>query len=106
MAISLAGRLCLIAFLSLALAFTPLNLAIAATVKSDRVDTVKQAAQEVVKDTGAKEQFGKSENGDRLIDKAKTKASSKLNNLAEKADSGTDMPDSQDQFIDKVDSKS
>ena len=99
-------KLVVIAFLFVAIAFNSYNSAIAATVKSDRSDTLKQAAREVVKDTGAKEKFGKSENGDRLLDKAKTKASQKLNDLAEKADSGEDLPASKKQFIEKVGGKS
>ncbi len=99
-------KLVAIAFLGVAIAFTSYNSAIAATVKADRSDTLKQAAQEVVKDTGTKEKFGKSENGDRLLDRAKTKASQKLNDLAEKADSGEDLPATKEQFIDKVGGKS
>lgn len=95
-----------IAFLSLSIAFSSFNPATAGTVKSNSTDTVKQAAQEVVKDTGAKEHFGKSENGDRLLDNAKPKANQKLNDLAEKADSNQDLPDSQKNFINKVHGKS
>ena len=91
--------LLLIAFWSLAIAFTPINSTIAGTVKSNAVDTVKQASEEVVQDTGVKQQFGKSANGDHLLDKAQEKASQKLNDLAEEADSGTDLPQSKKLFL-------
>ncbi len=84
-----------IAQLAVGIAFTPLNLALADTNDT----TLKQAAQEVTKDTGAKEQFGKSENGDRLLDDAQAKANQKLNDLADKANSDEDLPDSQKLFL-------
>lgn len=95
-----------VALLSLSIAFTSFNSVMAAEVKAGRSDTVKQAAQEVVKETGAKEHFGKGENGEELIDKAKNKANQKLNDLAEKANSGQNLPDSQEQFLDNVHGKS
>ena len=95
-----------IAFLSFTIAFTSLNSAMAATVKSNPVDTVKEAAREVTKDTGAKRQFGKSENGERLLDNAGERASQKLDNLAKKANSSQELPDSEQHFMDKVHGKS
>ena len=95
-----------IAFLSFTILFTNLNSAIAATVKSNTVDTVKEAAQEVAKDTKAKQRFGKSENGDRLLDNAQERASQKLDNLAKKANSSQELPDSEQHFMDKVHGKS
>ncbi len=79
----------------MAIAFTPLNLALA-----DNNDaSVKKAAQEVTKDTGAKKQFGESENGDQLLDDAQAKANKNLNDLADKANSDEDLPDSQKLFL-------
>ena len=84
-----------IAQLAVGIAFTPLNLALA-----DTNDTIlKQAAQEIIKDTGAKEQFGKSENGDQLLDDAQAKANQKLNDLADKVNSDEDLADSQKLFL-------
>ncbi|MBE9046033.1 hypothetical protein IQ255_16750 [Pleurocapsales cyanobacterium LEGE 10410] len=82
-----------IALLSTAIAFIPLNPA------SANSDTAKQAATEVTKETGAKEQFGKSANGEQLLDRAKAKASNKLDNLGEQAKSGEDLPDSKQLFL-------
>ena len=65
--------------------------------------TAKQAAQEVLKDTGAKQIFGKNENGDRLIDQAKDKASKKLNNLADSAENSADLPPSKKLFLKNLD---
>ena len=95
-----------IAILFLAIAFTPFDSALAGTIKSNAVDTTKQAAQEVVKDTGVKKQFGKSENGEQLLDKAQTKANQKLNDLAEEADSKTDLPDSKKLFLKNLQNES
>ena len=67
--------------------------------------SVEKAAQEVVKETGAKEQFGKSANGDRLLDDAKAKANKKLNNLADEAKSQEDLPDSKKLFLKNLDSE-
>lgn len=88
-----------IAFLSCAIALTNCNLALADAVKSNTVDNTKQAAQEVVKDTGVKQQFGQTEKGDRLLDDAKAKANKKLDNLADKANSEEDLPDSEKLFL-------
>ena len=93
-------------FLVIAIALFPFYSALAGTVNSNTSDTLRQAAQEVTKDTGAKEIFGKSENGEQLIDNAKVKANEKLNNLADKADSETELPHSQKLFLDKLSGKS
>ena len=84
-----------IAQLAVGIAFTPLNLALADTKDA----SAKKAAQEVTKDTGAKQQFGKSEKGDRLLDDAQAKANKNLNDLADKANSDQDLPDSQKLFL-------
>ncbi len=83
------------------IAFTPLT-AEAATVKSDAGNKARQAAQEAVKDTGAKEIFGKTENGDELIDKAQAEASKKLTKLSQKADSNEELPDTEKRFLDNI----
>ena len=85
-----------IAFFLVAIAFIPLNSAFADT---NNADTAKQAATEVTKETGAKEQFGKSENGEQLLDDAKAKANKKLNDIAEEANSTEDLPDSKKLFL-------
>lgn len=90
----------LIAFLTFAIAFTPLTEA--ATVKSNAGDNARQAAQEAVKDTGAKEIFGKTESGDKLIDKAQAEASKKLTKLSQKADSNEELPDTEKRFLDNI----
>ena len=90
----------------MAIAFTPLNSAKAETAKSSPADTARSAAAEVVKDTGAKEIFGKNENGDVLIDKAKAKASQKLDDLAEKAESDRELPDSKKLFLKNLQDRS
>ena len=88
-----------IAFI-LVIASTFPNLALADTDSN----TAKQAAQEVLKDTGAKEIFGKTENGDRLIDQAKNKASKKLDKLAESAENSAELPPSKKLFLKNLDS--
>jgi hypothetical protein len=100
------NKLIAIAFLILAIAFTPFNsamptasFAIAGSVKSNPADTTRQAAKEVVKDTGVKQQFGKTEKGEELIDKAQEHASQKLNEMAKKAESQEDLPNSQRRFL-------
>lgn len=105
-------KLLAIALLLFAIAFTPINsamptasFAIAGTVKSNPADTTKQAAKEVVKDTGVKQQFGKTEKGDELIDKAQEHASQKLDDLADKAESHEDLPNSQQRFLKNLSDK-
>ncbi|MEY4518316.1 MAG: hypothetical protein RLZZ499_915 [Cyanobacteriota bacterium] len=97
-------KLVAIAFFYLAIAFFP-QTALADTVKSNTTDSTKQAAKETVKDTGVKEQFGKSANGEQLLDNAQNKANEKLNNLAEKAKSGEDLPDSEKLFLKNLQGK-
>ena len=87
-----------IACLLIAIAFTP-SLALADTAESTQIDATRQAAEEAVQKTGAKEQFGKTQSGDRLIDSAKEKANQKLNNLADEASSDKDLPDSKKLFL-------
>ena len=82
-----------IALLFTAIAFIPFNSALA------DADTAKQAASEVTKETGVKEQFGQSTNGERLLDGAKAEANQKLNNIADEANSGEDLPDSKKLFL-------
>ena len=75
------------------------NSALADTVEPSQIDSVRQAAQETVKPTGVKEQFGKTSSGDRLLDDAKQEANQKLNNLADEASSDKDLPDSKKLFL-------
>ncbi|MGL5942974.1 MAG: hypothetical protein ACRC2S_21930 [Waterburya sp.] len=105
-------KLLAIALLLFAIAFTPINsamptasFAIAGTVKSNSADTTKQAAKEVVKDTGVKQQFGQTEKGEELIDKAQEHASQKLDDLANKAESQEDLPNSQQRFLKNLSDK-
>ena len=92
--------------LGMAIALCSANVALADTVKSNSSDTLRQAAQEVVKDTGVKEQFGQSEKGDRLLDQAQEKAQQKLENLAQKADSETKLPESKKLFFQNLTNQS
>lgn len=94
-------RIIAIACLLWTIAFNNHSSALA-SIDDGTTNTVKQAAQEVVKDTGAKEQFGKTKNGDRLIDNAQKKANKKLNNLADEADSNSELPDSKKMFLDNL----
>ena len=96
-------RIISIAIAVLLLSFT--FPALAGTTKLEHSETAKQAAQEVVKDTGAKEQFGKTASGDRLIDKAKSEASSKLDEMANQADSD-ELPETKKLFLDNLNDKS
>ena len=75
-------KLVAIALFYLAIAFKA-PFAVADTVDSNAANSLQQAAQKVVEDDGAKDQFGKSDNGEQLLDSAKTKASQKLTNLAD-----------------------
>ena len=85
-----------IAFFLVAIAF-PSNFALADT-DSSTSNSLQQAAQKVIEDDGAKDQFGQSENGEQLLDKAKTEASKKLTKLADKKDS-EDLPESEKLFL-------
>jgi hypothetical protein len=95
-------QLVAIAFIFGAIALIPLNSVQAVTVKANPSDTAKEAA----KDMGVKQQFGKSKNGDRLLDDAREEASKKLNNLAEKADSPQELPDNEKLFLKNLSDKS
>jgi cell division protein FtsL len=97
-------KLVAIAFFYLAIVLLP-QTALADTVKSNTADSTKQAAKEAVKETGVKEQFGKSASGEQLLDNAQDKANEKLNNLAEKAKSGEDLPDSEKLFLKNLQGK-
>lgn len=88
---------------AIALCLLAIAFAAPTALADNNSQTAEQAAQEVVKETGAKEQFGKSPNGDRLIDGAKVKANKKLNNLAEEAESPKDLPDSKKLFLENLD---
>lgn len=83
---------------SMAIAFLP-NSALADTTNPSTANSAQQAAQEVVKQTGVKEQFGKSRNGEQLLDNAQEKASEKLDDLAKEADSGEKLPESKKLFL-------
>ena len=88
---------------AIALCLLVIAFAAPSALADDNSQTAKQAAQEVVKETGAKEQFGKSPNGDRLLDDAKAKANQKLNDLAKEANSPEDLPDSKKLFLENLD---
>ena len=88
-----------IAFFSVAI-FCSSPMALANTANT--VDSTQQAAKKVTQDTGAKQQFGKSANGDKLLDNAQNKAGEKLGNLAEKAKSKENLPDSKKLFLDNL----
>ena len=90
----------LIALVTFAIAFTPPSEA--ATANSNAGDNARQAAQEAIEDTGAKEIFGKTESGDELIDKAKAEATKKLTKLSQKADSNEELPDTKKRFLDNI----
>lgn len=94
-------KLAAIAFL-IVIALASPNLTLASTDGG----TAKQAAQEVLKDTGAKQVYGKGESGDVLIDKAKNKASKKLDDLGESADKSDDLPQSKKLFLKNLESDS
>ena len=87
-----------IAFFYLAIAFNTPS-AIADTGSVNTSNSLQQAAQKVIEDDSAKEQFGKSENGEQLLDKAKTEASKKLTKLTQEADSESDLPESKKLFL-------
>ena len=87
-----------IASILIAIAFAP-SLALADTPDSTQINSARQAAKEAVQETGAKEQFGKTPQGDRLLDDAQEKANEKLNDLADEASSDKDLPDSKKLFL-------
>ena len=100
-------KLCLVTLLWIAIAFTPFVPIDSAQADNMKVNpnNARQAAEKVVQDTGVKEQFGKSENGDRLLDNAQQKANQKLNEMAEEADSDRDLPDSKKLFLNNLKGK-
>lgn len=97
-------KLIAIAFFTIAIAFSPQSV-LADTVKSSSANSAQQAAQEVVKETGVKEQFGQSKNGEQLLDNAKEHAGNKLNDLAKEADSGENLPNSKKLFLKNLQSE-
>ena len=99
--IAMGRTLLFICLFTSAIAFNQ-SLVLADTARSNSVDTAKQAAKEVVKNTGVKKQFGKSENGNELLDNAQNKASQKLNKLADRADSSDELPGSKKLFLDNL----
>lgn len=78
------------------------NLAFADSINSNSIEAIQQAAKKVTEDTGVKQQFGKSENGDRLLDNAQTKASEKLEEIARDAKSDGELPGSKKLFLDNL----
>jgi hypothetical protein len=82
--------------------FAQIDSTLAVTVQSNSIDTAKQAGEQVEKDMGVKQQFGKSKNGEHLIDKAREKGSQNLNELADEANSNPDIADSKKQFLDNL----
>jgi len=94
-------KLVAIALFYLAIAFiTP--TAIADTVGANTSDSLQQAAQKVIEDDSAKNQFGQSNNGEELLDRAKTQASKKLTKLADEANSDQDLPESKKIFLENL----
>lgn len=73
-----------------------------ADTAGDSSNSLKQAAQKVIEDDGAKEQFGKSDSGEQLLDSAKTEASKKLTKLADESDSTADLPESKKLFLENL----
>ncbi|GAB4236516.1 MAG: hypothetical protein Kow0049_21670 [Stanieria sp.] len=79
------------------------NLALAEQINSETVQKTREAADKVVQDDqGVKEQFGKSESGEKLIDRARNEAQKKLDSLADKADSNQSLPDHEQVFLKNV----
>ncbi|MGD1918885.1 MAG: hypothetical protein ACFCAD_08320 [Pleurocapsa sp.] len=72
--------------------------AIADKFETNTSNNLQRAAQKVIEDDSAKEQFGKSANGDRLLDNAKAKASKKLTDLAHTEDT-ENLPESKKLFL-------
>ncbi len=99
------GTFLLSVFLTGAIAIMP-NSALAENVRPNTIDAIEQAAERIVQDTGAKEQFGQSENGDRLLDNAQTKASEKLKQIAQEAKSDSEMSNSKKLLLDNLTNKS
>lgn len=97
-------KLIVIAFFTIAIAFSPQSV-LADTVKSTSANSAQQAAQQVVQETGVKEQFGQSKNGEQLLDNAKEKAGKNLDDLADQADSGENLPDSKKLFLKNLQGK-
>lgn len=88
------SKIIAIALLFWAIALTPLY-----ALADNHSESARQAAEKVTKETGVKEQFGKSENGDRLLDNAKAKASENLEQLADEASTSEDLPSSKKLFL-------
>lgn len=91
-----------IAFWIMAIALFPANPTLANTVQSQTQDTARQAAEAVVQDTGVKEQFGKSKNGERLLDGAQKEANKNLKKIADKVDSQEELSNSEQLFLDNL----
>lgn len=95
-------KFCAIALVMVAIAFTG-SPAIADSVDASTINSLRQAAQKVIEDDSAKEQFGQSENGDRLLDQAKIKASQKLSKLAKEAEQRSEnLPNSKKLFLNNL----
>lgn len=88
---------------AIALCLLAIAFAAPSALAEGNSQTADRAAQEVVKETGVKEQFGQSVEGEQLLDDAKVKANKKLNDLAEKAESPKDLPDSKKLFLKNLD---
>ena len=99
--IAIAKLALCISLFYLAIAFvSPFATANTADSNVSASNSLQQAAQKVIEDDSAKEQFGKSENGEQLLDKAKTKASQKLTDLTD-ADS-KNLPESKKLFLENL----
>jgi len=94
-------RLVTVVCLYLAIAFNTPS-AMADNMKISPDNPLRQAAQKVIEDDGAKDQFGKSDNGEQLLDSAKSEASKKLTEMSDKANSEADLPESEKLFLENL----
>lgn len=96
---------CLVTLFASAIALSNCHSVLADAVDSNNADMLDRAAKEVVKDTGVKEQFGQSQNGNELLDKAKNKANQKLNKMAQDVAADSEIPESKKLFLDNMNTK-
>lgn len=76
------------------------STAIADTNYDKAADTAKTAADRVVEQDDVKSRFGKTPNGDELLDNARNKANQKLESLSEEAKSSDEsLPHSKRLFL-------
>ena len=96
---------CLVTLFAMAIALSNCHSVLADTIKSNNADMLEQAAKEVIKDTGVKEQFGQSKNGNELLDKAQNEANQKLKKMAQDVAADSEIPNSKKLFMDNMNSK-